>query len=720
MAYDNIPRQIGSTIQGWNQGLQTISNIPLIIGNSGKAVVANTSGTGYQLTASALAAAAFCGTIQGSTSPSSIGLVPVLNALGDIDASMIPIHFQAWSTITNTPTTLGGYGIVDAVNINGGSMTGPLLLSNDPTLNLGAATKQYVDSKVSGAITNAVIYKGTVDITATPPATPLEGYLYRVTTGGAPNAGYGFNGSAPIMDVGDYVVYNGTSWDHLSNTNPVVSAGTGIGVSATGDTSFVVSLLNTTVTGAGTAVGSTSVVPVITYNAQGQLTGVTTATITPASIGAAPASHTQAWTTITSTPTTIAGYGIVDAMPKNTILSVGTGLQETNGGTLSAGVTISIANTITAGNAGSSSVVPVITYNAQGQLTGVNNATITPSTIGALPNTLVLTAGTGLSETNGGTLASGVTISITNTGVTGSIAGSSSVVPVISYNPQGQLTGVTNATITPSSIGAVPTTTSVLAGTGLSGGGTLSSNVTLNIANTTVTGAGTAVGSTSVVPVITYNAQGQLTGVTTATITPASIGAAPASHTQAWTTITSTPTTIAGYGIVDAMPKNTILSVGTGLQETNGGTLSAGVTISIANTITAGGPTGSSSVVPVITYNAQGQLTTVSTATISPSTIGVDYSLVQNITTVTGSYSVLSTDHVICVNNSASCTITLPTGVVNKTYLIKNIAGNSSLYPITIAAQSGQTIDGSASKNIDVDYESRTVIFIGNNSWIFV
>lgn len=36
--------------------------------------------------------------------------------------------------------------------------------------------------------------------------------------------------------------------------------------------------------------------------------------ITPASIGAAAASHTQAWSTITSTPTTLSGYGITDGV----------------------------------------------------------------------------------------------------------------------------------------------------------------------------------------------------------------------------------------------------------------------------------------------------------------------------------------------------------------------------------------------------------------------
>jgi len=51
----------------------------------------------------------------------------------------------------------------------------------------------------------------------------------------------------------------------------------------------------------------------------------------------------------------------------------------------------------------------------------------------------------------------------------------------------------------------------------------------------------------------------------------------------------------------------------------SGNVTAAGI---LANTITAGGPTGSSSVVPVITYDAKGRLTTVTTATITPAAIG--------------------------------------------------------------------------------------------------
>lgn len=78
------------------------------------------------------------------------------------------------------------------------------------------------------------------------------------------------------------------------------------------------------------------------------------------------------------------------------------------------------------------------------------------------------------------------------------------------------ITGGTISGITLS--GYVPTSRTISAGTGLSGGGDLSANRTLAIANTGVT-AGTY-GSASSVPVVAVNAQGQATTVTN---TPISI-----------------------------------------------------------------------------------------------------------------------------------------------------------------------------------------------------
>lgn len=57
----------------------------------------------------------------------------------------------------------------------------------------------------------------------------------------------------------------------------------------------------------------------------------------------------------------------------------------------------------------------------------------------------------------------------------------------------------------------------------------------------------------------------------------------------------------------------------------------------LASTIAAGGPVGSSSVVPVITYNAAGQLTTVTTASIPSAPTGANPSATIGLTAVNGS-----------------------------------------------------------------------------------
>ena len=140
---------------------------------------------------------------------------------------------------------------------------------------------------------------------------------------------------------------------------------------------------------------------------------------------------------------------------------------------------------------------------------------------------------------------SGNEISLDNTAVTAGEYGSASQTVTYTVDTKGRLTAsqeqniaitlsqITNAgtmaaqnannvTITGGSIsgttvsGYVPTTTTITAGTGLSGGGDLSTNRTLAIANTGVTAA--TYGSASQVPVIAVNAQGQATSVTNTSI----------------------------------------------------------------------------------------------------------------------------------------------------------------------------------------------------------
>ena len=103
---------------------------------------------------------------------------------------------------------------------------------------------------------------------------------------------------------------------------------------------------------------------------------------------------------------------------KATTISAGTGLS--GGGDLSANRTISLANTtVVAGTYGSSTAIPVIAVNAQGQITSASTSSITVG-----DGAMTVTAGTGLS--GGGQLgtanqagASSVTLSLATVGTAG-------------------------------------------------------------------------------------------------------------------------------------------------------------------------------------------------------------------------------------------------------------------------------------------------------------
>lgn len=102
----------------------------------------------------------------------------------------------------------------------GDTMTGPLVLSGDPSIALHAATKRYVDQIV--AANDAMVFKGVIDCSANPnyPAAD-RGWTYRVSVAGKIGGA-----SGPNVQVGDILICltDGTS----SGNHATVGASWGI------------------------------------------------------------------------------------------------------------------------------------------------------------------------------------------------------------------------------------------------------------------------------------------------------------------------------------------------------------------------------------------------------------------------------------------------------------------------------------------------------------
>jgi hypothetical protein len=107
--------------------------------------------------------------------------------------------------------------------------------------------------------------------------------------------------------------------------------------------------------------------------------------------------------------------------------------------------------------------------------------------VAGVPTTTQVIAGTSL--TGGGQLTGNVTLSVANGGITGTQLNNTGVtagsygdatnIPVFTVDSNGRIT--TASTIAATVSGYVPTTRQVIAGTGLTGGGALNSNVTLSV-----------------------------------------------------------------------------------------------------------------------------------------------------------------------------------------------------------------------------------------------
>lgn len=84
----------------------------------------------------------------------------------------------------------------------------------------------------------------------------------------------------------------------------------------------------------------------------------------------------------------------------------------------------------------------------------------------------------------------------------------------------------------------------------------------------------------------------------------------------------------------------------------------------------------------------------------------------------TAAYTIVATDSVILGDaTTAAFTLTLPTAasIAGRQYTLKRL--NSGANAVTVAAQSGQTIDGATTKVLSTQYQSLQVVSDGSTNW---
>ena len=486
------------------------------------------------------------------------------------------------------------------------------------------------------------------------------GTALTLAASGVSAGSYGSGTSIPVITVDAKGRVTSVATSSISSNIALVGDVTGTGTTG--------SNLTTTLAASGVTAGTyggASAIPVITVDAKGRATTITTSSITfPVT---SVASRTGA-VTLTSSDVGLASVtNSLQVINAGSAVSIQTGLNSgrpaaatagkiyistdtgsiyfDTGATWSlmqpafsgdlttsvGGTTVTLANTgVGAGTYGSASVVPVLTIDSKGRVTSVNTATIPAGTV-------TITGDISASGVTG-TL---MTATLATSGVTGGTYGSSTAVPVITVDSKGRITSATTSAIS-----------STITMTGdVTASGTTGSSFATTLAASGVTAA--TYGSTTTSAVVTFDSKGRATlasnasiafpvttvagrtGAVTLTKTDVSlanvinslqvINAGSASQIQFGLASAQGAAGTAGriYGTTDSY--GLYWDNGTSWQlmtpaYTGDVTKSAGgIALTLANTAVTAGTYGSTTAIPIVTVDGKGRVTGVTTATISSS-----------------------------------------------------------------------------------------------------